>query len=104
MIDSVAITPAPLLLDVRQTGIPCLALRAREAAKALGISERTLFDLTRKGLPCVRLDRAVLYPVDSLRAWLTSQAAQAAGGTVETSMPQPENVPPAVSQAQEVQQ
>ncbi len=50
---------------------PCLAMRAREAAKALGVSERTLWDWTDKGqVPHIRRGRVVLYSVDALRQWL----------------------------------
>jgi len=50
---------------------PCLALRPREAAKALGISERLLWEWTDRGeVPHIRLGKAILYPVDSLRDWL----------------------------------
>jgi hypothetical protein len=50
-----------------------LALRPREAAAALGISERTLrANLPR--LPHVRLDGAVLVPVEPLRRWLEERA------------------------------
>lgn len=46
---------------------PCLAMRPREAAKALGISERLLWEWTNKGVvPHVRLGKAILYPADSL--------------------------------------
>lgn len=52
-----------------------LALRPREAAKALGIGERLLWSLTDAGqIPHLRLGRAVVYPVDTLRQWLTEQA------------------------------
>jgi excisionase family DNA binding protein len=62
-----------------------LALRPREAAKALGISARHLWQLTRDGhVPCVRVGsgtrKTVLYPVAELQAWLTRQAARAEGG------------------------
>ena len=54
---------------------PCLAMRPREAAKALGISERLLWDRTNRGLvPHIRLGKAILYPVDSLRKWLLGKA------------------------------
>jgi len=57
---------------------PCLAMRPREAAKALGISERLLWGWTNKGLvPHVRLGKVILYPVDSLRDWLRQQAQSA---------------------------
>jgi len=51
-----------------------LALRPREAAKALGISERLLWGKTRIGeIPHIRVGRAVLYPVDMLREWLAER-------------------------------
>jgi len=54
---------------------PCLSMRAKEAAKSLGISERLLWEWTDKGIiPHIRLGKAVLYPVDSLRDWLRGQA------------------------------
>ena len=54
---------------------PCLALRPREAAAALGISERTLWAWTATGdVPHLRRDKVVLYSVDSLRAWLAEQS------------------------------
>ena len=54
---------------------PCLAMRPREAAKALGISERLLWEWTDKGIvPHVRLGKRIVYPVDVLREWLRQQA------------------------------
>ena len=54
---------------------PCLAMRPREAAKALGISERLLWEWTdRKVVLHIRLGKAILYPVDSLRDWLRQAA------------------------------
>ena len=55
---------------------PLLALRPREAAKALGIGERLLWEMTKNGeIPCVRLgSRLILYPVDVLRDWLKNRA------------------------------
>lgn len=48
-----------------------LLLSAREAAQALNICERKLWDLTnRGGLPCVRVGRRVLYSPDDLRRWI----------------------------------
>lgn len=63
-----------------------LSLRPRDAAKALGISPRTLWGLTtpRGPIPCVRLGngtrRAVLYPVADLQAWLSGKAEAGKGG------------------------
>jgi excisionase family DNA binding protein len=56
-----------------------LALRPREAAKALGISPRLLWQLTHDGeIPCVRVGsgkrKTVLYPTTTLKAWLSRQA------------------------------
>jgi hypothetical protein len=48
-----------------------LALRPKDAAAALGISERTLWDWTHQyGLPHLQRGRLVLYPVDGIRLWL----------------------------------
>jgi excisionase family DNA binding protein len=59
---------------------PRLALRPREAAKALGVSERTLWSWTQQGrVPCKRIGKAVLYPVDALRRWLDEQAEPEGG-------------------------
>lgn len=66
--------------------VESLALRPREAAKALGISARTLWGLTspRGPIPCLRIGhgkrRTVLYPVADLQAWLSRQAESAKGG------------------------
>jgi predicted DNA-binding transcriptional regulator AlpA len=63
-----------------------LSLRPRDAAKALGISERTLWGLTapRGPIPCLRVGpgkrRTVLYPVAELQAWLSQQAEAQTGG------------------------
>jgi excisionase family DNA binding protein len=61
--------------DEKSMETPCLALRPKEAAKALAISERLLWSKTNCGeIPHVRIGRAVIYPVDSLRAWLAKQS------------------------------
>lgn len=60
-----------------------LALRPREAARALGISERTLWTWTQAGdVPHLRRNGTILYPVDTLRRWLDEQAAQATAKAV----------------------
>ena len=54
-----------------------LALRPRDAARALGISQRTLYELTRRGeLPAVKLKRAVIYPRTALVEWLERSSAK----------------------------
>ncbi len=50
-----------------------LALRPKEAAEALGVSERTLRQMLPE-LPHVRVGGVVLLPVDALRGWLLEQA------------------------------
>jgi excisionase family DNA binding protein len=58
-----------------------LSLRPREAAKALGVSERTLWGWTHAGtVPYVRIGRTILYPVDALRDWLRQQSVHVGGG------------------------
>ena len=55
-----------------------LALRPREAAKSLGISPRSLWQLTHDGhIPCKRIGNGkrqiVLYPMADLQAWLSGR-------------------------------
>lgn len=51
-----------------------LALRAKQAAAALGISARKLWSLTAENaIPHVRIGKAVLYPVNAIQAWLDEQ-------------------------------
>ena len=63
-----------------------LSLRPVEAAKALGISPRLLWQLTHDGvIPCVRVGsgkrQTVLYPIADLQAWLSRQAEAENGGS-----------------------
>lgn len=56
---------------------PRLALRPKDAARALGIGERKLWEITSdksSGIPHVRIGKAIVYPVDLLREWLAEQA------------------------------
>lgn len=64
-------TPAPL------------ALRPKEAARALGIGERLLWDLTapRGPIPVARVGAARLYRVADLDAWLAREAARSTADT-----------------------
>lgn len=58
-----------------------LALRPREAARSLGISERLLWSLTNRGeIPHLKLGRATLYPVDQLQQWLRERAGKGLRG------------------------
>ena len=64
---------------------PFLALRPRDAAKALSISPRTLWAWTKAGIiPCIRAGtgkrRTVLYPIPVLEAWLRERSQTGKGG------------------------
>lgn len=61
-----------------------LAMRPYNAAKALGISPRLLWQLTKDGaVPCVRVGsgkrKTILYPVAELQAWLAQQTRAGKG-------------------------
>ncbi len=54
-----------------------LALRARDAAKAISISERLLATLVaQKRVPHVRINSVLLFPVRELQDWLTAESAK----------------------------
>lgn len=59
---------------ILQADSNALALRPKDAAQALGIGQRLLWQLTKQGrIPHLRLGRCVVYPVDALIAWLERQ-------------------------------
>ena len=67
-----------------------LALRPRDAAKALGIGQRKLWGLTspRGPIACIRLSSGlVLYPIEALRQWLAEETQRASSSTVPTPHP-----------------
>ena len=53
---------------------PALALRPRDAARAIGVSERTLWDLTHRQneIPYVQIGKSIRYRVASLEAYLAA--------------------------------
>jgi len=54
-----------------------LALRPKEAAAALGISPRKLWEITASqtsSIPHCRFGRVVIYPVVELKEWLAAKA------------------------------
>ena len=54
-------------------GIEPLLLSSSEAAKALSISERSLWTLTKtEQIPCIKLGRSIRYSVDSLKDWINT--------------------------------
>ena len=60
--------------------IQILALRPKDAAKALGLGSRKLWELTADGtIPHVRCGRAILYPVRELQDWLADQCLDQRG-------------------------
>lgn len=51
-----------------------LLLKPKEAAEALAVSERTLWQLTKdRIIPCVRIGRAVRYDLAQLQGWIANQ-------------------------------
>lgn len=57
---------------------PIIAMRPREAAKALGISPRTLSDwVTHRGLPCRKVNGVRLFIPSEVHRWLASQPQEA---------------------------
>lgn len=60
---------------------PALLLDPPQAAAALSISERKLWELKADGeIPHLKIGSLVRYPVDGLKAWI---AAQSKGGESE---------------------
>ncbi len=55
-----------------------LALRPKEAAEALGLSERKLRAM-RSELPHARLGEVVVFPVQPLRSWLADRVKEQLG-------------------------
>lgn len=56
--------------------VPRVTLSVAEAAKALGLSDRTITSMIAKGeIPVVRIGKRRLIPVDGLREWVASKTA-----------------------------
>ncbi len=58
---------------------PRLTLRPREAAMAIGVSERKLWELTSdrtSGIPHCRFGKRIVYPVRELADWLARKASE----------------------------
>ena len=57
---------------------PRLALRPKDAARALAIGPRKLWELTnRNAIPHCRIGRAIVYPIAELECWLADEARKA---------------------------
>lgn len=72
---------------LRKSVSPVLALRPKDAAIALGIGQRKLWELTapRGPIPCVKLGTCVLYRFADLDAWLAREAARSTVGDGATA-------------------
>lgn len=58
-----------------------ILLNPEQAAVALAISPRMLWQMTKKGeIPCVRLGRSVRYSVTELRRWAAERATGGQSG------------------------
>ena len=69
--------PSAPLAPAYVPGAPLL-LTEREAAKALAVSPRKLWDLRMNGeIPCVRFGRSVRYHPADLQAWIARTKATA---------------------------
>jgi hypothetical protein len=62
----------PLTADPPLAKRPHLLLAVRDAARALAISERTLWSITapRGSLPCIKIGRSVRYAIEDLQSWI----------------------------------
>lgn len=61
-------------MDERRTTLNPLLINTRDAARALSISTRKLWELTNcREIPSVRIGRRVLYDPSDLRAWIDKQ-------------------------------
>ena len=62
--------------------VPRLALAPKDAALALGIGVRKLWELTAdttSGIPHARIGRRVVYPTRELANWIAERAKQGGG-------------------------
>lgn len=63
-------------------GMTKLLLTPAEVAEALGIGRTRVYALIGTGhIPSIRIGGSVRVPVDSLKAWVTQQAAEGATAT-----------------------
>jgi len=55
----------------KHTALPPLSMRPKDAARAIGISERTLWSLAKRGeIPYARIGGCVVYPTAAILTWL----------------------------------
>lgn len=66
-------------MQIESKDAKTMALRRKQTAKVLNLSERRIDQLVAEGaIPHFRCGRAVLFPLDQLQAWIT---ARTVGGT-----------------------
>lgn len=66
--------------EPEQPPVERLAVTTKEAAQMLSISERTLWEWTRKGIiPAVKVERRYLYSVEALRRFVNGDMPIADG-------------------------
>jgi hypothetical protein len=70
-----ASTKESAVTENRQAGLPRLAFRVGEAARALGVSEDFFCEHVAPELRCVRRGALKLYPLRELELWLEKTAA-----------------------------
>lgn len=64
---------AQTIFQLKEVELEPLLFGAKDAAKLLGIGERTLWELTREGaFPIVRLKNRTLWAADELHAWVNA--------------------------------
>lgn len=77
----------PLFSENGPPSIEPLALRPRECALALGISERLLYEWTNaEGLPHLRIRNTLLYPIETTRTWLQERTRASRGDINSTGI------------------
>ena len=55
-----------------------LAMRPKVASRAVGVSERTLWSMTKRGeIPHARIGGCVVYPTAAILAWLAERTENA---------------------------
>jgi excisionase family DNA binding protein len=73
---------------IEPTEIPRLLWTCREAATALGISERKLWDLTNNGaIPSVKIGRAERYDPADIQTWINTQKNRARPSDTTAELP-----------------
>ncbi|VTS05241.1 helix-turn-helix domain-containing protein [Tuwongella immobilis] len=62
------------ILKAKEPELPVIALRVDQAAKSLGVSDKTIYRMIKAGLPHLRFGGCLLIPVDGARAWIAEQS------------------------------